>query len=405
MAQTFSGVSLFVTIGGVTYTPDDLRLIKMEVTDSDEGDNELELECEDNDFHITDSPVIKVGALMSVKWGYTNGTISKERSNYVLMKPSVKYDKDGITTTLKAYTKSATLAATRARKVYGPTSVRQVVSEIANRSGLTLKITGGNEKMDSFAHANWTDRQTLRILADRYGYQLSYSSDTITFAPIDYGAAPVLELVFGNGEAGNIISADLNVDARKPMGDSATTASGVNPFTKTTDKAVSGEAPKTVAISAEDGHSWVTSAVQAVTPYLPVFEVPKDSEAPPADVMQYISSPDIKNLMATATGEKLKKQRKKGELSIVSVGFTEAICRVIIHVRGLAKRDSGNWHVMSVRHVIDKEGYNCHWELGRHGNNTHTGERNKSPFNNQKAPTSPSNATVNISAETGQVIP
>lgn len=406
MAQTYSGVDIFITIGGVTYTAADLSLIKLEVTDSDEGDNEIELECQDNDYKIADSPVIKVGALLSVKWGYVNGISSKQRSNYVLMKPSVKYDKEGVTTTIKAYTKSATLAATRVRTTYGPTSVRQVVSEIANRNGLTLDIKGGNEKMDAFASANWTDRQTLRVLADRYGYQLSYSSDTITFAPVDFGAVPTLELVFANGESGNIISADLNVDARKPKGDSATTATGVNPLTKSTEKAVAADADKTIAISAEDGNSWVSNAVQAVVPSTPVYEFDKNAATPPADIMQYISSPDIKNLLSTATGEKLKKQKKKGELSIVSVGFPEGASRIIVRVRGLSKRDSGNWYVQSVRHSIaTTEGYNCHWELSRHGNNTQGGEPNKSKLNNQKPPTVTGDTMVNISAETGKVTP
>lgn len=406
MAQEFSGVNVFLTIGGVTYTPDDLQLTKLEVTDSDEGDNELEAVCVDNDFRIADSPVIRVGVLMSVKWGYTLGRSSQERQGYVLMKPSVHYTNNGVETTLKAFTKSATLAARQPRKVYGATSVRQIVSEIAIRNGLTLNIVGGNEKLNAFSTANWTDRQVLRVLADRYGYQLSFSSGEVTFAPIDYGAVPALELVYSDGEQGNIINAELNVDARHAMGDSSTVAGGVDPFSKLFQSATSGDADKTVAISAEDGHSWLTTAAQKVADVGGVFEMPKISNSLPDDVVQHMTSPDVNNLLASATGEKLKKQKKKGELSIESLGIVDAICRKIVRVQGLAKRDSGNWYVQSVRHDISKQsGYSCHWELARHGNNTQGGATNPEPLNNQSPSKSSGESTVDavaISAETGK---
>jgi phage protein D len=407
MAQTFSGINVFVNIAGQDYLPIDLKLTKIEVTDTDEGDSEIVLTCADDDFSIIDSPSIKVGALISVKWGYTNGPQSLSRSNYILMKPAVSYSEDGVVTTLKAYTKSATLAARRPHKVYGATSVRQVVSEIANRNGLTLHIKGGNEKLPSFSMGTWSDRQTLRVLADRYGYQVSFNSDTITFAPVDYGSAPGIKLVYGQGEDSNIFSAELNVDAHKNHGDSATSAAAVDPFKKQVVKGNAKEADKTVAISAEDGHTWLTSTVQeAISPKLIQELSPKDLSALPADLAHMISTPDTDNVEAMATGELLKKQKKKGELTVESVGFVNATCRTIVHVNGLALRDSGNWYVQTVIHDITvDDGYRCKWELTRHGNNTRTGEPNKPPLNKQPPPGKPADTTVTkvaIDAETGK---
>lgn len=410
MAQTFSGVNVFINIAGQDYLPLQIGLIRMEVTDTDEGDSEIVLTCTDETFQLIDSPTIKVGALVSVKWGYAGGPQSLERANYVLMKPSARYGEGGVEVTLKAYTKSATLAARRPRKVYGATSVRQVVSEIANRNGLSLTIKGGNEQLPTFSMGSWTDRQTLRILADRYGYQVSYGSDSIVFAPVDYGTAPAIKLVYGQGERSNILSADLSVDAHKSHGDSATTATAVDPTKKTVTKAVAKEAEKTVAISAEDGHSWLTSATQSFLSSSTVQEVStKAASVLPADISQFISTPDVNNVEAVATGEMLKKQKKKGELTIESIGIAQATCRQIVNVAGLAKRDSGNWYVQTVTHSIDTDsGYRCHWELSRHGNNTRTGEPNKPPLNKQTPPGKPADTTVAkvaIDAETGKVLP
>ncbi len=418
MPAQFSGINVFVNIAGTDYLPADLNIIKMIVTDTDEGDSTIELVCEDNKYIIADSSTIKVGALMSIKWGYTQGRQSQQRTDYVLMKPSVSYSKEGVTVTLKAYTKSATLAARQSQKVYGPTTVSQIVNDIASRNGLTLNLTGGQEAINGWSMANWTDRQTLRVLADRFGYQVTFSSDTITFAPIDYGAAPQIALVYNQGERGNIISAELSVDARHAMGDSATVAAAVNPITKTVQQATAQEAQKTVAISAEDGHTWlpqVNATMGSMTPQAfstliqpPVFEVPKNSLTPPPDVTMHITTPDFSNLSAVATGEKLKKQKTKGELTIVSNGFVTATARLIVNVIGLAHRDSGNWYVQEVIHEIDHaEGYVNHWSLSRHGNNTHGGEKNKPPLNNQLPPSTtigPTIPYVAINPETGKPV-
>jgi phage protein D len=411
MAQTFSGVNVFINIAGQDYLPLQIGLIRMEVTDTDEGDSEIVLTCTDETFQLIDSPTIKVGALVSVKWGYAGGPQSLERANYVLMKPSARYGEGGVEVTLKAYTKSATLAARRPRKVYGATSVRQVVSEIANRNGLSLTIKGGNEQLPTFSMGSWTDRQTLR---EFWPIAMATRSATVRTPscslPWTTATAPAIKLVYGQGERSNILSADLSVDAHKSHGDSATTATAVDPTKKTVTKAVAKEAEKTVAISAEDGHSWLTSATQSFLSSSTVQEVStKAASVLPADISQFISTPDVNNVEAVATGEMLKKQKKKGELTIESIGIAQATCRQIVNVAGLAKRDSGNWYVQTVTHSIDTDsGYRCHWELSRHGNNTRTGEPNKPPLNKQTPPGKPADTTVAkvaIDAETGKVLP
>lgn len=413
MPLQYNGLEVFVTLNGTTYTAEQINLSEMKVTDSDEGDNEIELTIPDNEYKITDSGLFKVGQLMSVKWGYANGQMSQQRTNYVIMKPSTNYDASGCVAKVTASTKSATLAARRAQKVSGQTSIKTIISEIANRNGLTLNITGGNDRMAGFAYGMWSDREVVRILADRFGYQASYSSDTLTFAPRDYGAVPVIELVYKRGEGSDILSASLEVDAKKSMGDSKTTAISVDPSTKKVVQQTAANPAKSLAISAEDGHSWVTQAAssvgQALTPTLTAIVQQSAPLALPPDLQKILSSPDptVDNLKSLASGEMQKKQRKKGELTIASIGFPQANARIIINVTGLAKRDSGNWYVLNVEHhIITDSGYQCHWELSRRGNNTKGTEKNIPPLNNQKPSGSKTvnKTAIAISAETGKPI-
>lgn len=415
MDNPYDAVQIFITVNNHLFTADQLNIETMKVTDDDEGDNEIELTLVDSDYSIADSLLFKVGQLMSMKWGFVNGTMSDDRSNYVIMKPSTAYDSDGVTSTFTALTKSATMAAKHPQKTYGATSVKSIISEIANRNGLTLQITGGDERLSGFAHGNWSDRQVIRILADRFGYQASFSSETINFAPRDYGATPAIELIYRRGEDSTIISAELNVDSAKSLGDSLTTAVSVDPAKKEVVSVNSGADTKALAISAEDGHSWasqtsvlnnaVASHTTGVSVLNPLVSALPDNVQ--EDIKRVFSSPDVVNLQSLATGEKLVKQKKKGELSIVTIGFPKAKARMIVRVVGLAKRDSGNWYVVSVTHTITKDGgYVCQWELARHGNNSKGTEKNTEPLNNLKPPSSQGNTTkqvVAIAAETGKV--
>lgn len=415
MTVPFSGLSVFITIAGTLFKPEDLGLLQLDVTDADEGDNSVELHCVDNSFKIADSSIFRVGQQLSVKFGYTRGEMSLERSGYVLMKPSTNYAKDGVLSKVHASTKSATLGVRRPQKAYGPTALKAIVHDIATRNGLKLEITGGNERMPAFSQGTWSDRQTLRTLADRFNYQVSYTSDTITFAPRDYSLVPKLELIYGQGEDSNIIHADLEVNAKQE--DSTTHITSVDPASKKVKTETSGEAQKSLAVSAEDGHTWTaqdtnhlsTAARQA--PSTPFPQVSSNTPAPgisgsPSDIMTLLSTPDTVegNMQAHATSDKLKKQKKKGELTIVTQGMPSAKARMLVHVKGLAKRDSGNWYVSSVTHNISKhDGYTTKFELNRHGNNTKGGQKTKPPLNNQLPSSSQTKQVVAVSAESGAI--
>lgn len=414
MTVPFSGVSIFVTISGKLLKPEEMGLLQMEVTDEDEGDNSVELHCSDNNYVIADSTLFRVGQQLSIKFGYTGGEMSIDRSGYVLMKPSTNYVKDGVTSKISASTKSATLGVRRPQKAFGPTSVAAIVQDIARRNGMELKLKGGNERLPGFAQGNWSDRQTLRTLADRFNYQVSYSPDTIIFAPRDYALTPSLELIYNLGEDSNIIHADLNVNAKQE--DSATQISTVDPLTKEPITQQSGEADKALAVSAENGHIWTTqdqnhlstAARQTAQPFPAVAQsTPAPGFSPSfSDVKTLLSTPETAegNMQAHATSDKLKKQKKKGELTVTTVGIPSAKARMLVHVKGLAKRDNGNYYVSSVTHSIGKhEGFTTKFELNRHGSNSKGGEKTVPPLNSQIPPSTDHVPVVAISAESGEI--
>jgi hypothetical protein len=256
----------------------------------------------------------------------------------------------------------------------------------------------------------------LEVGMNRFNYELSFTSEPVVFAPRDYSSVPKLELLYGQGEDGNILDAHLNVDDKKKQGDTASTALSFNPFTKEATAQQAEEANKALAVSAETGSvSVATQNPQAPSKLAGLFTKAQDQMKSILsmgtngvvkgwDFSKTFSTPDYKNALAHATSDKLGKQKKKGEFSIVSVGMVNARIRTLIHVSGVAKRDSGNWYVSAVRHVIDADdGYTTEWELNRHGSNSQGGEKTKAPLNTQLPPTKEHSAVVTVSAESGKV--
>lgn len=434
--NSYSGVDIFITVGGKLFKPEELDLFQVDIIDSDEGDNQVELHCVDNDFKIADSALFRVGSILSVKWGYTTtGEFSAERSGYVILKPATNYTKDGVISIIKAKTKSATLAARRPQKSYGKTTLRTIVQEIAQRNNLELKLEGGNENLDGFSQGNWSDRQTLRTLADRFGYQVSFSSETITFAPRDFSETPKLTLLFGQGEDSNVITAHLNVDSHSNMG-GATNAqiTSFDPKKKESKTEDAGKPKQELAVFAGNGSSWTTkgdpdakpatSAPSWASPlgtpsagpsaWMPNWATPQSptgglTDAAPAEVRALMSTPDTMegNSQAHATSLNLRQQKKHAELTVDTVGIPAAHARMIVEVKGLAKRDSGLYYVAKVHHKLKiKSAYECSFELNRHGTNAGGGPKTKAPVNQQSASDGHDGQvkkkTVAVSAATGQ---
>jgi len=415
--NSYSGVEVFVTIGGKLFKSEDLNMFQVDIIDKDEGDNEVDIHCYDSDFAISDSTLFRVGAVLSIKWGYsTTGIFSGERTGYVLMKSSTEYDKHGIISVIHATTKSATLAARRPQKNYGQTTLATIVKEVAKRNNLMLSLKGGTESLDGFSQGNWSDRQMLRVLADRFGYQVSYSSETITFAPRDFSATPALTLVFGQGEDSTIISAKMEVDVHSNLGAATSTIiKTVDPGSKLVSCHASGNPAQELNVYAGDGHDWVANAVQPLIDKATVVVTQSMPQSPtgglpdnlPPDIQAILSSPDFAGINADLQASSInqREQKKHADLTVDSVGIPSALARMVVEVKGVSKRDSGLYYISEVHHAIKVKGtYECKFKLNRHGTNAGGGAKVKAPVNMQSShDSSLKPISASVSATTGQL--
>lgn len=441
---TFSGVFVHITVNGRLYRADELGLKAVTIIDSDEGDSTVEFSCIDNDFKVADNLFFREGAVLDVRWGYTNPRVySETRSGYVIMKPSTKYAEDGVVSTIKAKTKSASLHAHRPQRAYGPTSLATIVKDIVSKAGLKLDMaTGsGTEQLPGFSQGNWSDRQTLRVLAERFGYQVSYLSDTVVFKPLEYDHDPKVLLRYGRG--GNVKSANVNNDTHSDAGASSKVMErGFDPKAKVpmVQSSQTGDnTGATLGVFAATGHSWLQKAT-GLTPATPsgnstsagtsgkadpkASPLPKvvssnptggttvgntsDGEEFDAEKLMVMrSSPETveATLKAHADATRLKHKKRKAGLTIDSLGIPMGHARMIVTVEGLAKRDSGNWRVSKVTHKIDVNDstYTCHWELNRPGKGV--GSRKEEGKPNTKPATGSKNldSQVQVSAISGGV--
>lgn len=401
MSRDLSGLAIYITAGNRTYTMEDLNAFRVTITDSEEGDSTIELQCNDEDYLVTDNMLFQVGESLGVRWGYTlNNEMSKERSGYVVVKPSTTYGEDGTLAVIKATTTSLLMSARRPQKSYGKTSLKAIIQDIATRNKLELEITGGTESVPGFSQGNWDDRQTVRVLADRYGYVATYNGTTLNFAQRDFSLKPASVFYYKQGEQSNIISAQVQQDHAKDMGAGETsTKTKSNPDEKTTNK-VEVKNVKQVDLAASIPSSHVTSAqvpkfgtsVEAVPPQATTgtpggltgvlagmgSKVMSTNGGGPgkqwdaSDIRMISSQPPTMDAISKshATAGALNAKTRKADMSIVVEGEPSLTAKQIIEVIGLSKRDSGKWYVIKVTHRLDlSSGYTCDMELARTGHN------------------------------------
>lgn len=401
MSRDLSGLAIYIIAGNRTYTMEELNAFRVTITDSEEGDSTIEIQCNDEDYTVTDNMLFQVGESIGVRWGYTlNNEMSKERAGYVIVKPTTTYGEDGTLAVLKASTTSILMSARRPQKSYGKTTLKSVISDIASRNKLKLEITGGEEPVEGFSQGNWDDRQTVRVLADRYGYVATYSGTTLSFAQRDFSLKPASVFYYKQGEQSNIISAQVQQDHAKDMGaGEASVKVKPNPDDKTATKTEvknvtqvnlaaanpsshvsSAQVPKfgtSVEPMPEQKKTGTPGGVQAFMAGMGSKIMSTNGAGPgktwdASEVRQLSSGPPSMDAISKshATAGALNAKTRKADMSIVVEGEPNLTAKQVIEVVGLSKRDSGKWYVIKVTHVLDlSSGYTCDMELARTGHN------------------------------------
>lgn len=431
MSRDLSGLSVFITAGNRVYTMEELNAFRVTITDSEEGDSTIELQCNDEDFRVADNMLFQVGESIGVKWGYANhNELSEDRFGYVVVKPSTTYGEDGVLSVIKATTTSLLMAGKRSQKSYGKVALKTIIEDMAGRASLKLitpedpafaKIT-----IDGFSQGNLDDRTALRMLGDRFGYVPTFLNDTIKFLPRDFDQRPTNQFLYKQGEASNIISAQVQQDHAKDMGAGESVVKvKSNPEDKTTTKTeVKEKEVKQVNLAAANPSAHVSSAkfstsvetkpaqaqtgtpggIQGFMAGMGAKIMSTNGGGPgklwdASDVRQLSSAPPSMDAISKshATASALNTKTRKSDMSIVVEGEPRLTARQVIEVIGMSKRDSGKWYVIKVTHVLDlSSGYTCDMELARTGHNlkgsgkAETNVNDKSGTSDGKGPVKPS---------------
>jgi phage protein D len=397
--NAFDGIDIQLVINGHLYKPDDIGLFRLLVAFEDDGDSGVELHCDDHEYFVADSVDFQPGSVLSVKWGYKlSKDYSEEYGGFVIQKPSVEYGEDGVVSIIKAYTKSGLLSALKPQKVYNNKKLGDIVKDIASRAQMKVVWNSegaGQELVPSIAHATWSDRQLLSVLADRFGYQVSYLADTLVFDRITYAETPAHRLLYNSGEEGNIKSATVSMDSKKDAGTAM--ASAVNSVDKAPVEREAGKAETALGVSAVDGSSALVTKltgqqpVNAPEPKMGVMDstllkLTGGTLKPQTDLNSLLgqggaeaeafrtilSQPATQQAISDshATAFKFNTSKKKCGLELVCIGIPSLKMRQLVEVIGLAKRDSGNWYVSKAVHRLEKAGYTLALECNRSHSNS-----------------------------------
>ena len=380
--SAFDALDIQLVIGGRLYKPDDIGLFRLLIAFEEDGDCGVELHCVDNDYSVADSVDFQPGNLLAIRWGYRlSQDYSDNATHFVIQKPSTDYGEDGVVSIVKAYTKSGLLSAMRPQKVYNSRTLGDIVKDVAGRAQMDVlwnSAGAGQEVVPSISHSTWSDRQLLSVLADRYGYQVSYQGNTIVFDRITYSETPVHSLLYRKGEDSIIRSANVSMDAKKNAG--ATMATSFDPKTKESKTVEGKEAAVSLAVSAIDGLQAFVAPALGQTPAnaatasspgssglmqgmaklmgVPAMpNIPDPLAAPEAkNLRTLLSQPDVSEAISqsNANAFKFNTAKKKCGLELHCAGLPWAKVRQLVQVTGLAKRDSGNWYVSKVSHDISR---------------------------------------------------
>jgi phage protein D len=411
MSRDLSGLSVFIIAGTRSYTMEDLNAYRVQITDSEEGDSTIEIHCNDEDFRVTDNGLFQVGEVLGIRWGYSlHNEVSAERRGYVVVKPSTTYGEDGTLAVIKASTTSVLMSARRPQKSYGKITLKALVTDIANRNKLAVTITGGDEMVDGFSQGKWSDRETLRVLADRYGYLATFTDTSMDFAQRDFSKKPSLTFYYKQGEISNIISAQVQQNHAKDMGAGEKVAkTHFDPDSKAPHKAEVKNVTKVdLAAANPSAHAVSTQLVSTevaspqaktgepggVTGLFAGFGAKAmgmgggNKVWDPSDITQLHSGPPTTDeaSKSQATASALNAKTRKADLTMMVEGDPLLNAKQVIEVVGLSKRDSGKWWIIKVTHTLDlSSGYTCDMELARTGHNLKGSGAANPNTNNQNA--------------------
>lgn len=360
------------------------RILSVEIDEEDGKVPKVTVTFRNDDLAIIDDERLSTGRTFSVRWGYLN------ELNWGEVSGSVQKVSGFLTRQLVAYGEGLAMASVTESRVWNNVRYSDIAHEIAGKWNLRPVIQETPALHEQVTQSNESDFKFLQRLAQSVGFTVECDGMELRFGPKDFGAAPVMSLVY-RGRDGTIISFDPTEEEAGEPGE--VTVASLDPMEKTaivvqaTNENVERVAAGPVSFSGETG------AQVAVSPVNP--DTKRQIPSTAATVEEAKEEAD-------AQFRKAEESILKGKLRVMGSPLLRA--GKIVTLRGVGKRYGGNWRITRAIHRIGS-GYIVELDVERNATAPVPGkEETQAAVNPQAASESSEARKVVYSGDTGRVI-
>lgn len=282
----------------------------------------------DETFPISESSALIPGVALAISIGYGSsltgiftGVISRQGLEVTVEGPS--------RLVVEATDKAMAMALARQNAIFANVTDSAVIEKLIGNAGLSAKVTGTSTQHEAIVqyYASAWDLMILRAQAN--GMVVTVADATVTVAPPDTGASPVLTLTYGQ----SILDFRADMDAASQYSAGAIQSFAWDPATQAL--ATSGSASASVTTPGNISSSTLAE-VFAVSPYWQQT----GGEMQAAELTDWSSAELLKSQLAKIRGQ----VRFQGS-ALVTPG-----CMVTL--AGLGARFNGNGFVSGVHHRL-----------------------------------------------------
>ena len=386
--------------------------------DSESGLDELELSVTNRNLQFTDDPLFQEGNEIVARFGYV-GNLSPAKKAVI---KEIDYEfPDGADPTIriKAFDKGFKLAGKEIQKVWQKPApgmlYSEIAAEIARQHGLSPVVTSTKTRHLRVAQSNISDAQFLQELATKSrgedgdgkaGYVFFVQDDELHFHARDLAQAPALSLEYFTDRKGVLRSFCPSVQSQGAKGEGTEVLTiGVDPRRKESIRHKAGN-DTTPGRDSLGGRTYLVDGETGETKYreqesgkvVPSFE---RSEG-------FHEEPRTEPMQDTAEGRFKEAELRQVEASAVTIGIPSCQAKQNVEIKGVGRKFSGIYYIVSVRHEIGGNGYGCELKLKRNALGKGAGEKSEETSgkkNTQEAPENPRDtppAMITIDAETGE---
>lgn len=385
--------------------------------DSESGLDELELCVTNRNLQFTDDPHFQEGNEIVARFGFVSNLSPAKKA----VIKEIEYDfPDGgdPTIRIKAYDKGFKLAGKEIQRVWQKPApgilYSEIAEDIAKQQGLTAVVTPTKTRHLRVAQSNISDAQFLQELATKSrsedgdgkaGFVFFVQDDELHFHPRELAKAPAVTLEYFTDRKGVLRSFSPSVQSQGAKGEGTEVLTiGVDPRRKQTiqHKASNETTPK------RDSLGGRTYLVDGNTGEARYREQETGKVVPAYDRSEgFHEEPRSEPMQDTAEGRFKDAEMRQVECSAVTVGIPSLRAKENVEIKGVGRKFSGVYYVVSVRHEIGGNGYGCDLRLKRNALGKGAGEKSEAASgkkNTQEAPANPKQeppAMVTIDADTG----